>query len=405
MDATTTTAPRRRETTLAEAAIEQRFQGAYAVGDRRQCLRVALELHRLLRHAGLPWARAAARVWLTALAADQGATARVHRRARAASAALLWSNRWDWACRALAQEGRLAMANEDWVCARERLSVACELGLRAKDSIPPAAWTALWGRLGHVHWCLGELSEAREAWQTALEAAEAAGLDETVAACHASLGLCLWTQGEPAAGYVHSSTALNWYRAQRRATHVAQTLYNAALMLEDFGHWRDATILLCEARDTALGAGDHACVGDTSIELAHAFVALGRLQEARQELQAARAAVAAADAVGPPNPRRQADLCIAEAHIRLAQRRVDGALSLLRGARSLVASTNRPLLTRRVARHLTLAAQAGGGRLKTVAETVAIIQALAPREPGGPQSLIVRAGVGEAYVTESAQVG
>jgi hypothetical protein len=258
------------------------------------------------------------------------------------------------------------------------------------------AWAALWHRRGQAHWRLGETGAARDCWQTALGIARTAGLGETEAACHASLALCLWAEGDPAGGYVHSSTALNWYRANGRMRSVAQTLYNAALMLEDFGHWRDATILLYEARDTATGAGDREHVFDASIELVHAFVALGRLDEAEDDLGVARSASCGGENPVSLGARRQAELWIAEAHIRLAQRRSAVALRLLRGAHAAAGHTNRPILTRRVAGHLQLSIQAGSGRLKAVAEMTAIISAMSPAPLAQAHSLVRTDGDGES---------
>lgn len=373
----------------ASAQTDGRFQAALAAGNRRECLRAVRELHASLRREGRPWALAACRVWLTGLVDEGPVPHRQLRRARRASEELLAAGHLGWACRAFGQQGRLALLEERWEPARELLSTACDLGSRALPPVPAFAWAALWGRRGRAHWYLGERSEARRAWETALRVATDAGLRETAAACHASLALCLWAEGEPAAGYVHSSTALNWYRAAGRPLEVAQILYNAALMLEDFGHWRDATLLLYEARDIALSTGDGARIGDTSIELAHAYVALGRLPEAHKELAEARAQSTVGRLRGAPSSRRKAELCIADAHIRLAQHRFEEALELLRHARALTGDVNRPILTRRVARHLNLAVQAGGGRLEIVAEMMATIRALTPSGALGPQSLVV----------------
>lgn len=373
----------------AAAQPDGRFQAALAVGNRRECLRAVRELHAGLRRESRPWALAASRVWLTSLVDESPATHRQLRRARRASEELLAAGRLDWACRALGQEGRLALLEERWELARALLSTACALGSGAKPPVPAFAWAALWSRRGRAHWYLGERSEARRAWETALRVARDAGLRETAAACHASLALCLWAAGEPAAGYVHSSTALNWYRAAGRTAEVAQILYNAALMVEDFGHWQDATLLLYEARAIALSTGDGARIADTSIELAHAYVTLGRLPDARRELVEARAASAPGRCRGAPDGRRKAELLVADAHIRLAQHRFDEALELLRRARALTGDVNRPILTRRVARHLNLAVQAGGGRLEIVAEMMATIRALTPSMALGPQSLLV----------------
>lgn len=244
-----------------------------------------------------------------------------------------------------------------------------------------------WGAAPNGLWCLGEVEAARHSWQSALAIARTAGLKETEAACHASLSLCLRAGGQAAAGYVHASTALNWYRANGKRAAIAKTLYLAALMLEDFGHWRDATILLYEARDSALAGGDRDRVADTSVELVHAYVALGRLDEAQRELAEAWAASRSPEPPHRAHPLRHAELCVADAHIRLAQRRAEDAARLLRRARSLVGNANRPILTRRVAGHLNLAIQAGGGRLKAVEEMTAIIQAISARSAPAPASL------------------
>jgi tetratricopeptide (TPR) repeat protein len=383
-------------------AIEGRFQAALSSGCLKDGLRAVRDLHSTLRRSGVPWALPAAQVWLTCLAGPERASQRQFRRVQRAARVLVRLGRLDWACRAVGQEGRLALLQEDWPRASTLFAVAIEMGSRARPPVPPTAWAALWSRRGHAYWCLGEMAAARHAWETCLAIAHEAGLEEAEAAAHASLALCFWAKGEPAVGYVHASTALNWYRASSHKPEVAKTLYHAALMLEDFGHWRDATILLYEGRDAATDIGDRDRVADTSIELVHAYIALGRLDDAGRALGEAWTASRSVEPPFRAHPLRHAELCVAEAHIRLARHRSEDAVRLLRRARLLVGTAHRPILSHRVAGHLNLAIQAGGGRLRTIEELSAIVRAMSAQGASGAESFLAADSVEAPIVRYSA---
>jgi tetratricopeptide (TPR) repeat protein len=335
----------------------------------------------------MPWALGAARVWLVVV---DGPRPKSWRRIRRAAGALGRLGRYDWLCRALAQEGRLALLAERWRLAARFCALATSVERRAPVPVPPAARAALWHCRGFAHWRLGQLDAARSGWEMALRSAQDAGRPEMVAGAHANLGVCLWAAGQPAAGYVQASAALNWFRAQARTAEVTQALYSAALMLEDFGHLADATVLLEEARAMADANGDREHLVDTSIELVHALLALGRLDEARTRLGQARRALAEIAPLPSMRTRRQVEQRVAEAHLRLAQRRPGDALRLLEGASAAMGSFNRPILSRRVAASLLRSARAGGGPATTTARLAACIAGMTPAPVSEARTLLER---------------
>jgi len=333
-----------------------------------------------MRRVREPLGMALCRLTLTALVSNAPVPPRSRRRAERASQALLESGRLDWACRALAQEGRIAILAQEWLRAGTLLATAYELGARSVKPVPASVWANLLRNAGYVAWTLGNVKRARINWQGALDVAQEGGLDDVAAAAHTGVGLCDWAQGDAAAGYVHASAALSWYRSVDRRTDVAQGLLNAALMLEDFGYWQDVVVLLSEALDVALSVDEREIAADASAELVHAHIALSRLPAAHEALGRARQLLEG----GSHTAASLADLNLAEGHLRLAEGRVQEALWCFRAAREAVGSTNRPLVTGRVLTEVSVAIHATATRLDAAREMVEVLHAMDRRSLLGP---------------------
>jgi tetratricopeptide (TPR) repeat protein len=360
-------------------AWERTVAQAFEAG-REPCLRALVRLHPDLHRCVGPLARALGRLYLTALVADSPVGARAHERAGAATRTFLASGLLDWASRALAQEGRLRLLTDDWSGAAVRLARACELA--GRTSPPPWPHAQMWRNLGEALWRLGDVEGAREAWEEALTLADRHALGEIAAAAHVGIGLCLWVEGAAAAGYVHASTALNWYRRARRPREVAQVLYNAALMLEEFGLWHDATVLLGEARDLARAAADRRRWADASVELAHAWLVMGDEGEALAELDTAHSIHATGE---PLDRRRRAELLVVEGHTLLRRHLPEFARERLALALQ-TAGEDRPRLSRGLIGVLGRLARSEGGRAEAVSEMMEEIGAMAV-EPAWAQPL------------------
>lgn len=354
------------------AGVDAEFRVALSSLTGAERLRWVLALHRRLRPIAPELAGPFCRLALTGFVAGR-VSPRATRRARKATAGFLQAGRFDWACRSMSQEGRLALVAGEWALARQLLTAAERLGSVGTARVPADVRASMLSNLASAAWHAGDFPAARAAWEQALVAAQAHGLPSLAAGARAGLGLCEWVEGRPAAGYVYSSAALNWYRASGRTVSVAQVLCNAAMMLEDFGHWQDAVVLFEEARDLAIDANRARLAVDACTELVHAWIALRKRQRAREALVHAKELHTA----GQPLPERcLAELHLAEGHLLLVERRVNDALRSFRQAHSMIGTAHRPILTQRVMTELNLAVQTAGGRLHAVQEMLEVVRAM-----------------------------